>query len=73
MDKKVKDAISEMKRCAHEIGSRNLPPHLKASITHKRSGGYQPSADFDVDEFLERQKLLEKLAEEGTLEELLKA
>lgn len=61
----VKNALRELKISAHEIGSRNLSPHLRASMVHGGSGRQQSNSNFDVDDFMERQRILE---EEGKQE-----
>lgn len=60
MDKEVKAALRELKISAHEIGSRNLSPHLRASMVHRGVSRQQTNTNFDVDEYLERQRILEE-------------
>lgn len=72
MSNEVKAALAEMKQTAHKIGIRGLSPYER-KVTRGDGGGFQSSSHFDVDEFLERQKLLEGLQKDGSLEELLKA
>ncbi|MCF7843561.1 hypothetical protein K9M47_01540 [Candidatus Gracilibacteria bacterium] len=72
MDTKIKSAIADTKDLAHKIGDRKLPPHLRVSIANGRVNRHQASSDFDVDDFLERQRVLEELQKNGVLEKLIK-